>query len=405
MGLISYRPEWRLLANQTDITATIRERLISLRYTDEAGIESDMLEIQLADHDPQHPLRLPPTGAELVLHLGYEGGLKKIGLFVADELELSGPPGVMTIRARAAPFDESKAGKSQLQTQKRRKWEAGKKLSDIVRTIAAEHKLQPVIAASMEHITLPQQDQIDESDINFLVRIGKKYDAIIKPAAGRLILAKAGESKSASGQKMPAVSLRPGDVSSWRMSLAKREHVGTVMAFWHATKAAKLNEVKVGSGEPVVRLKRYFPTEAMAMAATRSDLERRARRQATLSVTLPGRTDVVAEGQLVLAGFRDGVDGTWTVTRAEHSLDGSGYVTSVEAEWPTETAAAKAGTTAGATPAATPAGAAPAAKPANTPATHAGSKPGQPAASGPAPAAPPVTSVPAAPKPTAPPAA
>ena len=130
MGLISYRPEWRLLANQTDITATIRERLVSLRYTDEAGIESDMLEIQLADHDPQHPLRLPPTGAELVLHLGYEGGLKKIGLFVADELELSGPPNVMTIRARAAPFDESKGGKSQLQTQKRRKWEAGKKLSD-----------------------------------------------------------------------------------------------------------------------------------------------------------------------------------------------------------------------------------------------------------------------------------
>ena len=113
-------------------------------------------------------------------------------------------------------------------------------------------------------------------------------------------------------------------------------------------------------------------TAASSTAAARSDLERRARRQATLSVTLPGRTDVVAEGQLVLAGFRDGVNGTWTVTRAEHSLDGSGYVTSVEAEWPTETAAAKAGTTAGTPPSAAPAGAAPA---------------------------------PAAPKPTAPPAA
>nr|DAK58458.1 MAG TPA: tail protein [Caudoviricetes sp.] len=295
-----------------------------------------MLEIQLADHDPLHPLRLPPTGAELVLHLGYEGGLKKIGLFVADELELSGPPGVMTIRARAAPFDESKAGKSQLQTQKRRRWEAGKKLSDIVRTIAAEHQLQPVIAASMENITLPQTEQVDESDISFLVRVGKTYDAIIKPAAGRLILAKKGEAKTASGQKMPTVALRPGDVSSWRVSLAKREHVGTVIARWHVTKAAKLNEVKVGSGEPVLILKRYFPVEAMAMAAARSELDRRARRQATLSVTLPGRTDIVAEGQLVLSGFRDGVDGTWTVTRAEHALDGGGYVTSVEAEWPTE---------------------------------------------------------------------
>jgi len=77
MGL---RPVYRLLANQTDITNTIRRRLISLRYTDEAGLDSDVLEIVLADNEPDHPIEIPPTGAELELFLGYDDMAERIGL-------------------------------------------------------------------------------------------------------------------------------------------------------------------------------------------------------------------------------------------------------------------------------------------------------------------------------------
>ncbi len=50
------KPEYRPLANQNDITSKISNRLISLRYTDEAGMESDILEITLADHDSDNPI-------------------------------------------------------------------------------------------------------------------------------------------------------------------------------------------------------------------------------------------------------------------------------------------------------------------------------------------------------------
>lgn len=331
MGLT---PEYRLLANAQDITATISERLVSLRYTDEAGMESDVLEITLADHDPANPIQMPPTGAELELFMGYDGQAERIGMFVCDEVELAGWPGEMTIRGRAAPFDASKNGKSNLQTQKTRSWPKGTTLGDMVAKIAKEHGMEAAVADSVAKIALPHLDQADESDLHFLGRVAKKYDAVVKPAAGKLVVAKIGSAKTVSGQELPTVTLTPGDVSRWRVVMSKRETAGQVVAYWHAVKQARRNEVKVGTGEPVTRLKMYYPTKEMALAAARSELDRRERRKVTVSVTLPGRTDLVAEGRVILAGFRDGVDGEWSITRAEHSMDGGGYVTTIEAEQP-----------------------------------------------------------------------
>lgn len=333
MGL---KPEYRLLANAQDITATISDRLVSLRYTDEAGMESDVLEITLADHDLDNPIQVPPTGAELELFMGYDGQADRIGLFVCDEVELSGWPGEMTIRGRAAPFDTSKNGQANLQTQKTRSWPKGTTLGDMVEKIAKEHGMTAAVADVLAEITLPHIDQADESDMHLLGRVVKKYDAVVKPAAGKLVVAKIGSAKTVSGQELPTVTLTPGEVSRWRVVMSKRETAGMVVAYWHAVKSAKRNEVKVGTGEPVTRLKMYYPTQEMALAAARSELDRRERRKVTVSVTLPGRTDLVAEGRVILAGFRDGVDGEWSITRAEHSMDGSGYVTTIEAEQPNE---------------------------------------------------------------------
>lgn len=338
MGLTAekVKPEYRLLANQADITSKISNRLISLRYTDEAGMESDMLEITLADHDPDNPIQVPATGAELELFLGYDGKHQRIGMFVCDEVEMAGWPGEMTIRARAAPFDVSKGGLANLQSQKTRSWAKGTLLGSMVKKIAKEHGMAPAVMDVLAKIALPHIDQADESDLHFLGRVVKKYDGIVKPAAGKLILAKIGSAKTISGLSLPSVTLGPDDVSRFRVVMSKRETAGMVVAYWHAMKSAKRHEVKVGQGEPVKRLKMYYPTQEMALAAARSELDRRERRKVTVSITLPGRTDLVAEGRVILQGFRDGVDGEWSITRAEHSLDGSGFTTTVEAEQPND---------------------------------------------------------------------
>lgn len=148
--------------------------------------------------------------------------------------------------------------------------------------------MAPAVMDVLAKIALPHIDQADESDLHFLGRVVKKYDGIVKPAAGKLILAKIGSAKTISGLALPSVTLGPDDVSRFRVVvMSKRKTAGVVVAYWQAMKSAKHHEVKVDQGKPVKRLKMYYPTQEMALAAARSELDRRERRKFTVSITLP----------------------------------------------------------------------------------------------------------------------
>jgi phage protein D len=330
----AFAPTFRIEANDTDITATIAKYFSSLTLTDTTGTTSDVLEITLADTDPLNPIEIPPKGAELRLFLGYGSELADMGMYVRDEVELAGWPGEMVIRARAAIYDKTPAGKTDMQTQKTRSWPKGTKLGDMAAKVAKDHNMTAVVSPVLAKIVLPHISQSDESDINLLVRIAKKYDAVAKPAGGKIILAKRGESKSASGQDIPSVTITPDMGGRYRYVESARETAGTVVAYWHAVKQAKRHEIKVGTGEPVKRLKMYYPTSEMALAAARAELDKRERGQETISLDCVGNTDIQAEATIVMSGWRPGLNGDWIATHVVHTVTSSGYTCSVELEKP-----------------------------------------------------------------------
>lgn len=328
-------PAFRITANDKDVTSAIASRFKWLRITDETGTQSDLLEIALADNDPTQPVKVPPTGAELRVWLGYDGKpTVDKGLFVCDEIELQGPPDEMVIRARAAVYDQTTRGKTDLQTQKVRDWPNGTKLGAMVQKIAKEHSMQAIVAASLAPIVLPHLAQTEESDISFLVRVLRNYDAVVKPQGGKLIVAKRGESKDASGNAMPAVFVDRLQTSHHNMTKARREKPGTVVAYWHATKTARKVEVTVGSGDPVTRIRHYFPTQAAAQAAAQAALDKRERGEHKLTFSMVGDPALTAERPLTVTGFREAINGDWLIKRVEHHIDKSGYRCDVEAEKP-----------------------------------------------------------------------
>ena len=267
------RPDFRLFADAIDISLTIQSRFSSLTLTDEAGLESDTLELVLTDNDPLNPLMLPPTGAELELWLGYDGELARMGLFVVDEIELSGPPDAMRITARAAPQEKSSGGKSSLLSQKTRSFVLGTLLGEIAKVIAAEHGLELKADDALAQIALPHIDQVNESDINLLTRIIKPYDAMVKPAGGFLVLAKRGESKAVSGAALLPVLLGPNDVTTWSATLSRRTPAASVVANWRDIESAEDQEVRVGEGEPEMRLRHPYPDAASALSAAQTALD------------------------------------------------------------------------------------------------------------------------------------
>lgn len=338
MGLsaVGIQPTFRLVANDADVTAVIADRLMSIRLTDETGESSDTLEIALADHDPQNPIRMPAKGAELQLYLGYDGQNTRMGLFVVDEIGVGGPPDHMVIRARAAVYAETPKGKTDFQTQKTRTWKAGTKIGDMVAKIAREHGMAAVVSTSLAKVQLPHIQQDSESDINLLLRLGKRYDAIAKPVGGKLIFATRGEAKTVSGVQLPTVVVNKTDVTHWDCKEVARESAGTVAAYYHVTHQGKRHEVKVGQGEPVKRIRYWFANQAEALAAATAELQRRKRALFELELSCPGHPDIVAEGPLVVAGFRDGVPTNWIVKRTIHSMSKTGYACEVEAELPND---------------------------------------------------------------------
>jgi hypothetical protein len=332
MGL---KPFYLVTANGVDISPKMQPRLVSLALTDEAGDTADTLEITLADNDPDDPVRKPPKGAEIEVWLGYDGQGTRMGLFIADEIELSGWPGQMAIRARAAPLEGSKGGKSDMQTQKTRDWPKGTKLSAMVAKIAKEHGLEPAVAPSLQSITLPHFDQTEESDISFLVRVGRRYGALVKPGGGKLAVIKRGEGKNASGDDMPTIVLVPEDCTRWSENESAREDGGTVVAFYHHKGEAKRKHVEVGSGDPVRKLRNNYPDEASAKEAAQAELDKRNRRRNKFACTMPGDPKLAAEGKLQLVGFHPDVATDWLVSRVRHEFTpGGGYACEVEAELP-----------------------------------------------------------------------
>ena len=332
------RPTFRLIADGADITANIKDRLLSLSYKDEAELKSDRLSVRLDDRPRREDgtyVALPEIGATLELHLGYvETGTTAMGSFTVDEIKRSGPVAVLEIGAKAAGMD----GPFRSQTSK--SW-TDATLGDIARTIAREHGFEAKIEQALGGVRIPHADQTNESPMAFLNRLAGQHDGIAKPANGMLVLAPKGTAKAVTGQDLPGVTVRPADLSTWSYSYSARKEAGQAggkggpaggvqSAYWDKDEARM---VTVQEGEPPyqnVRFASSNPGEAgAAAAATKNGKDRE---KAKFSAAATGNSKFMAEQRMTLSGFRPGIPTDWRVTSVEHRLDGNGYSCSIEAE-------------------------------------------------------------------------
>jgi len=318
-------PIYKILADNNDITSAIKDRLISLTITDEAGMQSDSLTLVLDDRD--NSIELPRKGVQLDVYIGYkETGLVKKGLFTVDEIEISGTPDTLTIKGKAANMRNS------LKAPKTRSFDQ-KKLGDIIKTIAQDNQLTPKISPELSELVIPHLDQTNESDLHFLTRIAKMYGAVSKPVEGNLLFAIKGETKSVTGKVLSAVNIDRNQTSDYRASLADRDKYKSVIAYWQDTSTAQKIAVKTSNETPSFTLRHTYPDPEAATQTAKSKMASLNRGTGTISITLSnGNALLFAESLLNLSGFRDGINGAWTSTRVEHEISGGGYKTRVDAE-------------------------------------------------------------------------
>ena len=320
-------PSYEILAGQADVTAAIRDRLLSLTLTDEAGYQADTLEIRLDDRDSR--LALPRHGVTLSVRLGFlETGLAEMGDFIVDEVELEGPPSTLIVRARSADL------RDELKDQKTRSW-SDTTLRKVVAAVAADHGLDLRMPPPPPTIHLAHLDQSNESDLHLLTRLARRWDYTFKISGKRLAFVPAGRGLSASGEQVSAVTIRPDQVKEYRATLSDRGRYRSVEAHWQDQDEGKQLTERAGAGEPVFVLRHTYPDAELAQAAAHARLDQLTRGRSTVSATLyRGTPRLRAQSPVTFAGFRSGVDGQWVAMRVSHELSSSGYTTSLEGEVP-----------------------------------------------------------------------
>ncbi|MDX6042979.1 phage late control D family protein [Scandinavium lactucae] len=347
--LNSKTPAFSIVIEGKNVTEVLDKRLMSLTLTDNRGFEADQLDLELDDADGQ--IALPRRGAVITLALGWKGQpLFPKGSFTVDEIEHTGAPDRLIIRARSADFRET------LNTRREKSWHQTT-VGDVVKDIAARHNLTMALGKGLTSKPLDHLDQTNESDASFLMKLARKYGAIASVKDGHLLFIRQGQGRTASGKPLPVITLTRSAGDSHRFSLADRGAYTGVIASWLHTREpakkettgvkrrkkstatkepeAKQGDYLVGTDENVLVLNRTYANRANAERAAKMQWERLQRGVASFSLQLAeGRADLYTEMPVKVSGFKQPIDeAEWTITTLTHNVSAdSGFTTSIEFE-------------------------------------------------------------------------
>lgn len=314
---------WKVMLGSTDLTDTLAPRLISLRLTEKRGESADDLSITL--HDADGALAVPPAGAVLTVSLGWERGtgvtvgLVAKGSFTVDEVTWEDPPAMVTINGRSADLIAS------FRTRKNRVW-SGKTLGAIVTQIASDNGVTARCHPDLENTTVTSAEQANQSDMEFLRDLGRRYDAVATVKGGKLLFTPVNATTTATGATLPSVTITRSMCSRVRYSRSARDGAQTGAEAQYYDQDGAQRQTEQTGGTMRRRLKRVYASKADAGAAATSESNRLARAAGTLEVDLAlGDATITTGSGASVSGFKSEVNALkWKLETVTHTVSGGG---------------------------------------------------------------------------------
>ena len=315
----------RVIYQRRDITVHIEPALIELSYTDYLEGQSDSLELSLHDTDRRwQDAWYPEHGDVIEAALGWVGLLLPCGSFEVDEVELSGPPDVLRIKALGAGI------KRAVRTKRSRSYEKTT-LAEIAREVARNNGLE--LQGEIEAISIVRATQVAESELAFLRRLCAEWGYAFSLRGKKLCVYK----RSALKAKAAVRSISRQQVSSysWRDKVhgvyAKAELSYTDPSRKAVSQAQCTDKASARqrASADTLRLHGRAENNDHARRKAQSAMERSNEEQLTVSLSLPGNPALLAGSNVDLQGFGRR-NGRYTITQARHSISRSGYSCELE---------------------------------------------------------------------------
>ncbi len=321
------KPNFKIIADKTDITHLIQTRLLSISVTDEIGLVSDTATIELDDRESA--FEIPPCGAVLDIAIGFDNDLYPMGQYVVDEIELSSPPQTLGITARAANSILKDMGA--FQSPRTKSWEK-QTLKAIMNTVAGRYGLTAALANTYQSIFVSHMDQTAESDCAFIQRLASDYGGAVKVAGGKLMLIDPYTGQFPDGTYVPIVQIT--ELSRYKLCINERNKYGKVVAKYYDFDTAEEKEISIGAESPIFTFREIFASRSQAENKAKAKMADIANGTYELTMDMPGNPMLGAESLIEIKIGHEQIQGVWVVKNAKHTLSSSGYKTSITATKP-----------------------------------------------------------------------
>jgi len=308
--------------DSADISAAIAPFVTGFEYTDHAHGKADDLQITLNDTDQRwKSVWYPAKGAKLTARIISEidGSLTALdcGVFEIDEIESSGPPSRVTIKAASAAVSKS------LRAEKKTvAWESIT-LAEIGVTLADSHGLTVYYGA--EPVSFTRVDQREETDLSFLSRICDENGLNLKVADEKLVIfsGKDFEAKASSF----TISRKSSGLERYRFT-DKAHDIYRACEVSYQEPSEKIDKTYTFTPESgtevgeVLKVNRRVESLADAQRVAKSELRKKNKNEVKGSLTLVGHTGLVAGLNITAADFGQ-YDGKYFIDEATHRYDRS----------------------------------------------------------------------------------
>jgi len=310
--------DFTIRVNHKDVTGDFSPHLLSLEYTDNMKGQSDGLEVKLEDRaglwlDAWYPVK----GTTISAAMGMEDGdLMDCGEFQVDEIEVSGPPSVVVIRALGTGVQNG------LRTKDSRAFE-DMSLRQLAQTIASKQGLS--IVGTVPEIRWHRRTQFRETDLGFLNRVAWDMGFVFTVKGTKLVFHDLEELE----KRPPVYQVRMTDLTSW--DFRDKVHAangGTDASFFDQETKQVITDTLKGQGKQpgdVLRIRKRVENHSHSkrLAAQALRIHKGWEREVTLM--MPGKLKLRAGVNIELLDF-GALNGLWQITQAKHSLSRStGY--------------------------------------------------------------------------------
>jgi phage protein D len=314
MGYIK-RPTWQIAIDGKAISEALSRSVQSITFDDEAGIESDAVSIVFAGD-----LRHIDVGRKIALKIGYKGEeLISAGIFAVESSEWTKQ--TLTINATGLNF----AGA--MKTKRTQTYE-GITIAGVVNQINSRADTANAPLCDYDDVTVKYLAQNDESDMHFLSRLAKEYDAVFSVKSDRIIFLKRGGDGLKQTEQLPTYEINARLTNELTIKRKARPKYSAVQAIWRDQQEQETKSVIAGEGEPIFKLAFAFPDAATAKL--RAEAKLRALRRDCIEGGFSCEGVMFRAGGIIKLKNAGENDADYEIKKVSHSVDKNGWITSVE---------------------------------------------------------------------------